>query len=368
MRFLEGIKHRPWYIKLTHWEYWSFNTVYYPIILYWFYLSLKARSFFFFNAANPSIAYGGFLMESKWDIARLLPAAYTPHTSIVRKHDTNETVLALTPAFQFPIICKPDMGSRGRGVAVITNEQQLLAYHQQCPLDYLMQEKVDYPMEAGIFYVRIPGEKNGKITGIVEKEFLRVIGDGISTIRQLLMQNDRFVLQIKQLEILLDADMEKVLPKNESHVLVPFGNHARGCRFIDRSDRINDSLTSMFDAVCQAVPDFYFGRLDIRFESWDQLERGENFSIIELNGAGSEPTHMYDERHRLWDAWKEIIRHWNWLHKISIANHRLGYRYLNVKEGRKMFADSKAIDHQMHDFIFEPPKNTAVNEPIIVCG
>jgi len=358
MRFFEGIKHSPWYIRLTHWEYWSFNTVYYPIIFYWFYLSIKARSFFFFNAANPSIAYGGFLMESKWDIARLLPASYTPHTSIVRKQDTVETVLALVTQFQFPIICKPDMGSRGRGVAVIANEQELLAYHEQCPLDYLMQEKIDHPMEAGIFYVRIPGEKKGRITGIVEKEFLKVTGDGHSTIRELLLQNDRFVLQIKQMEILLSSEMETILPRNEGRLLMPFGNHARGCRFIDSSNRISAQLTDAIDAICQAVPEFYFGRMDIRFESWEQLEKLKHFSVIELNGAGSEPTHMYDERNSLLDGWKEILRHHKFLYDVSVANHKKGHRYLTVAEGKKMFADSKEIDKKMDGFIFKPPAVT----------
>jgi hypothetical protein len=31
----------------------------------------------------------------------------------------------------------------------------------------------------------------------------------------------------------------------------------------------------------------------------EELEQGINFSIVELNGAASEPTHIYDPKHSL---------------------------------------------------------------------
>lgn len=355
MNFIKNIQRQPWYIKLTHWEYWSFNTVYYPIVWYWLWLGIKARSFFFFNASNPSIAFGGFLMESKWDIAKILPETYTPQTSIIRKNDSPQLLLQKVKAFEFPIICKPDMSSRGRGVAVIHNEQELLAYQQQCPLDFLLQEKINYPLEAGIFYVRMPGEESGIITGIVEKEFMTIQGNGFSSIRELVLLNDRFLLQLKPLELMLGQQMNEVLLKGEQRILVPFGNHARGCRFIDGSQRINEQLTRSLDAVCSQVPGFYYGRLDIRFESWKALERGDQFSIIELNGSGSEPTHIYDERWTIFRAWKEIIRHWKWLHKVSVANHKQGAPYLSLADSRKMFRDNKEIDRLMEGFTYVAP-------------
>ena len=349
---LKKLKRKAWLIKLLHWEYWSFNTVYLPIIWYWFYLALRARSFFFFNAANPTIKFGGFLMESKWDIYDLLPKEHTPLTAIVYKADDRFTVEKKAVAFNFPIICKPDMGSRGRGVAVVHNLHELAAYHAQCPLDYLMQEKIEYPMEAGIFYVRMPGEKKGIITGIVEKEFLAVTGDGVHTIRELVIKNDRYLLQHDALQAMLGEKMNKVLNRDEKKLLVPFGNHARGCRFINSTYRANAALTKTIDELCRQVEGFYFGRLDIRFESWEQLERGEAFSIIELNGSGSEPTHMYDPSHTIWHAWKEIIKHWHWLYRVSKANHAKGHIYLSYAESKKMFSDNKHIDRLMERFTF----------------
>lgn len=358
MSWMKQIKLQPWFIKLTHWEYWSFNTVYLPIIWYWFYLSLKARSFFFFNASNPSIKYGGFLMESKWDIYPLLPQLHTPLTAIIRKNSTIKQLLSNAALFQFPIVCKPDLGSRGRGVAIIHNEHELLAYQRSCPLDFLLQEKIDYPLEAGIFYVRMPGEKNGIITGVVEKEFLQVTGDGFTTIRQLLMRNNRFMLQLPVLETMLGNAMEDIPCKGETRLLVPFGNHARGCKFINASFRITAELTQSIDEVCGQIDGFYFGRLDIRFQSWHELEKGNCFSIIELNGAGSEPTHMYGSK-TVFAAWREIIAHWKWLYRISAANHKNGVAYLSYQESKAMFSNSKRCDKMLAQFEFVPRNASA---------
>ena len=83
---------------------------------------------------------------------------------------------------------------------------------------------------------------------------------------------------------------------------------------------------------------FYFGRLDIRFNSWEELKQGKNFSIIELNGSGSEPTHIYDPKHSVFWAWKEITKHWKILYRISKMNHQLKKTpYLTTRMGLDMF-------------------------------
>jgi hypothetical protein len=355
---------KSWFIKLTHWEYWSFNTVYYPILFYYGWLALKARSLCFFNAANPSIQYGGFLMESKWDIHQILPQQYTPSTILIKIEEPFESAKKKASLFSLPFICKPDNGSRGRGVAIIHDYDELEAYHDQCPVDYLVQEKVDYEKEAGIFYVRIPGEEKGRITGIVEKEFLAVTGDGIRTTRQLVMGSKRYLLQISSLNAMLGNQMDEVPAKNEKRVLVPFGNHARGCLFLNATCRVNEKLTTTIDELCKKVEGFFYGRIDIKFESWEGLEQGKGFSIIELNGSGSEPTHIYDPGHSIFKGWKEIMKHWNWMYKVSKANHKNGIRYLKGWEAKKMFRDNAVCEKKLNQFLFVPP---AVKRNTLVC-
>jgi len=178
-----------------------------------------------------------------------------------------------------------------------------------------------------------------------------VRGDGEKTIRDLLSIDPRAILQLPRLEI-TEPDMLNRVPSNgELVTVVPYGNHARGALFLDDSASANEKLISVIDEVCRQIPLFYFGRMDIRYQNRELLEEGKAFYILEVNGAGSEPTHIYDPEHSIFFAWKEIIRHWILLFKISRANHKLGYRYLTVKEGIQMFRKDK-IDSRLLEAMY----------------
>jgi hypothetical protein len=312
----------------------------YPV---WIFLSLRARSFFFFSAANPSIVNGGFLGESKKDIHEIMPPELYPLTMHFKKGTEPLAVLNTLQQhkFNFPLIGKPDRGGRGRGVKVLKNDEDVLSYANSAQLDFHIQQFIDFPHEVGIFWYRMPNEANGRISGIVRKEFLTVQGDGTSTMRQLLMQDTRSLLQLQSLERMYGNELNTVLQRGQKKLLVPYGNHARGAKFLDDTHLIDNQLTNTLNAICSRIDNFYFGRLDIRYKDWGELKQGKNFSVIEVNGAGAEPTHIYDPRHSLFFAWKEIIRHWVILWKISRQNHRRGHRYLNVKEGLRMFREDK---------------------------
>ncbi|HVZ25798.1 MAG TPA: hypothetical protein VG842_07085, partial [Sediminibacterium sp.] len=137
------------------------------------------------------------------------------------------------------------------------------------------------------------------------------------------------------------TDLNQVPGAGENIVLVPFGNHARGAKFLDVSSMADAALEKVINDICTQIPGFYYGRLDIRFASWEELRAGRKFSIIELNGSGSEPTHIYDPSHSIFFAWKEIIRHWGILCRISRENHRrLNLPYLHWRQGVKMLREN----------------------------
>ncbi len=342
---IRTLRTQPWFIKVFNWEYWPFNLLYGPIYLYWIWLMLRARSAFFFNTSNPLIRNGGFLLESKKEIYDLIPACYYPATLLF---PAGTPVQQITDEMQskgltFPVIAKPDIGMRGLMVQKIGSVVELAAYASLSRVEFLVQEFVDYEQEAGIFYYRYPGEERGRISGIVGKEFLTVTGDGTSTIEMLLKKDSRYILQLDTLKETHAATLSEILPNNEQRLLVPYGNHCRGSKFIDISHLNSDTLEHAIDAICREIPEFYFGRLDIRYKNWEDLLAGKNLSIIELNGAGSEPTHIYDPAHSVFFAWKEIIRHWNILYRVSRLNHqRLQLPYMKFSSGIKMLRDNGA--------------------------
>jgi hypothetical protein len=343
MNVFQRILHRPFFIRLLNWEYWPFTPVYIWLYPIWFFLCLRARSLFFFAASNPRIKNGGFLNESKEDVVALIPEQYHPQTAFFSIPANGAIVLneLRRNGLAFPLIGKPNVGGRGRGVKVLADETAVINYVAQAYLDFHIQEYVPWKNEVGIFYYRYPGQANGEISGMVKKEFLSVTGDGQHSIRELLLQDKRALMYMKGLECMHGEGLKQVLPAGEKMIVSPYGNHARGSLFLDHSHLVDEALRATIDNICQQIPEFYFGRLDIRYNTLEELKQGRNFAIIEVNGAGAEPTHIYDPRHSLFFAWKEIVRHWFILERISRMNHRLGHPYLTWKEGVQMFREDK---------------------------
>lgn len=343
---------RLFFHKLTHWEYWPFQVVYIPIYFQWAYYALRSGTIFFFNACNPTIKNGGFFNESKKAIYDLMPPQYYPKTLWVANGTSIEDLLEKMAGsgIRYPLIAKPDIGLRGSAVKKIDDADALTVYNRKADFDFLVQDMIPYPNEIGIFYVRYPDEKSGRITGIAAKEFLVVTGDGTSALKALVKKNPRHAMQLTALEREYGNRLDEIPPAGEKVNLVPYGNHARGAKFIDGSHWVTPQLTQMINDICLQVPGFYFGRLDLMYHTFEELERGKNFSIVELNGAASEPTHIYDPRHSLFFAWKELSRHIRYMYEISVANHKNGAAYLPHKTGMQEYRTHRQQCDKIYHF------------------
>lgn len=321
--------------KVTHWEYWPYQVVYIPVYFQYVYYVIKTRSFFYFNAANPSIRNGGFFMESKKEIYDLIPQKYYPKTLLIENKTAITTIIEQINLnnISFPLICKPNVGLRGAAVKKIFNIKELTLYANKANFDFLVQNLIPFENEIGLFYIKLPSEDKGKITGIVAKEFLILTGNGNNTIRELLNKDLRYQFQLKALEEEYQEKLNDVLKLNETINLVPYGNHCRGTKFIDASNYITPKLTETFNTICSQIDGFYYGRMDIMFDNFEDLENGINFQIVEINGAISEPTHIYDPNHSLLYGWKELTKHFYYLYIISKQNKQKGHPYLTFKQG-----------------------------------
>lgn len=341
----QQIRSRPFLIRLRSWEYWPFAVVYAPVFLYYGWLSLRARSWFFFSASNPGIETGGMRGESKVETLNRIGAAYKPKTLFFSQPQATITNLLnqmMLAGFWFPIIAKPDRGERGFRVERLTTEAELTEYLQTNHQNLIVQEYVDEPLELGVFYYRFPGEGTGTVSSIVVKEFLSVTGNGRQSIRQLLAQNERAVLQQAVLDQRYGKDLDEVLPTGEQRVLMPIGNHCRGTAFLNGNHLITPELTAVFDRIAADIDGFYYGRFDLRCRSVAHLLRGETIRIMELNGAGAEPAHIYQPGFSIWEGWRVLLRHWQVLYQISSENHRRGIPYMTFPEAWGFYQRSRA--------------------------
>jgi len=311
--------------KGLKWEFWPVWFFYIPVYFQYLYYSIRAASFTFFTASNPSMRFGGFSHYSKYNVLKQIDADYLPQTHLIKPpfHQCSPLDFGLS----FPVILKPDMGERGFSVEKINSQQDVNAYLSQSKFPVLLQEFIDYPIELGVMYHRFPGEDKGHITSVVKKEMLFVLGNGVSTLSELIKKGGRTSYHQKMLFEQYADELSNVLAVGEKKQLSEIGNHSRGATFYDANHLINDALHQVFDTIANSIEGYYFGRFDLKVSSLNDLYRARNIKIVELNGANSEPTHIYDPQMSIIKAYKVLFRHWRTLYIISKANHSAGVAY-----------------------------------------
>lgn len=339
------LKLRIFFIRLFHWEFWPIKVLYFPVFIYYLWLSLKARSFFFFSATNPGMETGGLYGLSKYRQLIQLSEEHIPKTLIFDRSKSPETVLSTIhdKGLRFPVIIKPDQAERGIGVEKINSEKELVKHLESIHYDFLIQEFVEVPFEAGVFYIRYPGERAGKIPSLVIKNFLKVCGDGRKTVGELAKRNHRAAMVWRGLVHRQAEVMDYIPEKGEEILLEPIGNHNRGTTFINGNKMISKELAGIFDKITQHLDGFCYGRLDVKAPSREDFLTGKGIKVLEVNGVGSEPAHIYHPGYSLLKAWKTLFKHWTIIYRISKINKGNGVSYMSFREAFAYYGEWKAI-------------------------
>jgi len=321
---------------VSFFEFWPGWLFYAPVVAFWILNAIKYRSVTLPALANPRIDAGGICGESKNDILRLAGPIARPWIAdfvgmtTSGHNDGNDLALAeaamARAGLAYPIVAKPDMSCNGVGVRVVHNPAELAKYLAEFPraTRLQLQELVTYEGEAGIFYIRHPDQKTGRITSVTLKYPPTIIGDGTRTIRALIAADQRLNAVARLLLPKLKDKAERIPEAGEAVRLVFVGNHCRGSTFKDGIDIVSPALTARIDEIARDVKDLFFSRIDLRYESLEALRAGENFKIIEINGSGSEATHIWDPAMTIRAAYKTQFFHYGESFKIGAAIRNLG--------------------------------------------
>lgn len=316
---------------------------YWPMTIAGPLMAIRAKHPCFFTAANPALHAGGMGLESKFQTLQLIPEALQPKTVLAKTgasfFEIEQNIFRA--GINFPLIAKPDIGYRGFLVSKLDSPQELRAYLSRYSVDFLIQEFIDYPEELGIFYYRLPGERRGRVVSLTLKEFLYIEGDGQSTIRQLIERKPRALLQLENLQEDKPDIMNKVPAFGERVNLSVIGNHSRGTQFLNGNEYIDEQLTDTIDQISKSINGFHYGRFDVKCRSLESLKQGLDFKILELNGAFSEPTHIYDTQKSTYlQAVSTIVKHWRLVRRIAVANHKLGVPFMRTTQ---MLSELRAL-------------------------
>lgn len=329
--------------KLTHWETWHHLVKYIPISPVWFWYCLRSRSFWFFTPSNPTLTFGGFEGESKSEMYAQLPPGSFPDCVLINPSISMQEAKTIinSSGIQYPFIVKPDIGMMGFLFRKILNYEELEMYHRLMDAPYFVQALAIYPIEVSVFYYRMPGNITGNITGFLKKEFFHVKGNGISSLKELILNDLNARFRTEELFGKHAANLKKIIPLNEEFILSHALNLSRGGRLISLEEEKDANLLAVFDKLSTYSKSFFYGRYDIKCASIDDLKMGKNFTILEYNGSGAEPHHIYGNGYSLLQAYKIVISHWKILFEISRANRKDGNEVWPFLQGLKFLRDAK---------------------------
>ncbi len=308
--------------------------VYGPVVLQWVALGLIHRSLTLPTAANPRITTGGLCGESKTAILDLVAGAprdlLAPYATIVTGADDPAAARAAIAAagLALPLVVKPDIGCNGTGVRLAADGAALDRTLAEFPrgVRLVLQKLIPWEGEAGIFYIRHPDAPAGAITSLTLKHAPTVTGDGVARLGALIDADPRH-RRLKHLYLGRLAGRLGTVPARGERVRLVFaGNHCKGSIFRNGAGEITPALGAAVERLARAMPDFHFGRIDVRYRSLAELREGTGFSVIEINGLGSEATHIWDPDSTLREVWEAQFHHYGAAWAIGRAMRARGFR------------------------------------------
>ena len=329
--------------RFSFFEFWPTWLMYIPVVCQWLALALKYRSLTLPLIANPKLPLSGMVGVPKSQLLSQaqgeLQQQILPWFTVIRTEDALEVQVGnleqvlKTHHIQYPFVGKPDIGCRGAGVKLIKNRMELVQCLHKYPVGAAMmiQRLSDYEPEAGIFYVRHPDQPQGKIISMALKYMPYVIGDGQHTLAELIARDDRAGELQHLYQNRHQAHWHEIVPAGKPYRLIFSASHSKGAIFKDASHLITPELTRKLDALMHDIPDFHYGRLDVKFKNVDQLTTGTDLQIVEINTASSEPLHIWDSNTPFRAAVRSLLFQYRTLFELGHANRQQGHRPPGLK-------------------------------------
>lgn len=292
--------------------------------------AVRLRKANFFAAVNPSLGNGGLYNYSKFEAQNHFPNANLPNTCLIHSEEDFNMILSRIKSqnHHFPFIIKPDVGERGKGVKLIQNTEELDIYLNEHPSEaYLVQEFIKKSQEYGVFFLKNPVTGEFSIPSLTRKISLQVIGDGVSSISELIQNHPR----ASRYQNLIQSSNPTSIPMLDEVVkLSPMGNHCKGAVFLDYSAYISSEMVAAFERIFESVGGINYGRLDVKVDELSDLCDPEKIIILEVNGANAEPIHMYSPEKNYQEGLKTIN---SYFQKMGMMDkHNLAGRRSQFKE------------------------------------
>jgi hypothetical protein len=311
-----------------------------PMLTQWLWLSARYASITLPSSANPSILTGGMVGEGKMDYFSIMGeramAFVTPTVCVtcmgVQSLPDVQAAMA-GKGIEWPVVVKPNLGWCGFGVRKVAGIGEMRAYLRVFPQgeQLVIQDCLDDPGEAGIFYMRHPDEPRGHIIGMLLRQFPRVVGDGVHTVAELMAADARACRLGSDGASEPGCDLAAVPAAGEVVRLATVASTRVGGLYRDGSALVTPELSAAIDAIAGDMQDFHVGRFDVKYTEIEALRAGHGFRIIEVNGAGSEAVHAWDPQLSLRQAYAIVFAKQRRLFAIGDAMRSRGHAPVGLR-------------------------------------
>ena len=330
--------------QTSFFEFWPTWLMYLPVVLQTAVLAIRHRSLTLPLIANPKLPLSGMvgvakselLAQAKGDCEKTILSWFLHiKSSASLKAQVKQIAEQVEEQnFGWPVVCKPDIGCRGSGVKLVHNVEELQNTLSHYPegSSMMVQHLASWEPEAGVFYVRNPNEAQGRIISLALKYTPYVVGDGKSTLKELIDADPR-ASQLQHLYLSRHENhLDTIITADEPYRLIFAASHCRGAIFRDAQNHITPELTARIDGLMKELPDFYYGRLDIKFRDLDSLKQGKNIEIVEINSASSESLHIWDRQTSFGEAVRSLMFQYRTLFELGAQNRKRGFSTPALRE------------------------------------
>ena len=264
-----------------------------PLMLSWLRFAWRHRSLTLPTVANPRLqgrgGSGDLLSDYLVDVAIQERSWIADFVVVTRGGGSAALYADLDRAVQsignagltFPLIAKPDLKWHGQGVRRIDDVQALREYLRDFPggARLVLQRFVPYAGEAAVLYARLPGAESGRILSLTFRHHPQVVG----------------------------APSAPTIAHDARRYITP-------------------ALEARFDAIAKSMSEFHYGRFDLRFAAADDLKRGENFSIVGVNGIGAEAIDVLATHLPVAEAYRRLVDQQRIVFLIGERNRARGFK------------------------------------------
>ena len=310
-----------------------------PMALQWAWLSLRCRSLTLPSVANPRIIAGGLVGDTKSEHFASMGAharsRVAPFT-LLRVAGVDQLAAAMSAMrdaeLRFPVVAKPDLGCCGFGVRRLDDALELADYLARYPLgeSLMLQRYLDEPGEAELFYARHPEQAQGQLLRILLRHYPQVVGDGVSTVAQLIGADRRLArAHRRRREHIVHYNPHRIPAKGEAVRLSLIGSIRVGGRCEDASTLATSELLATVEAVAGDMPQFHVGRFDVRYSNLQELRAGR-FTIMQVNGAGSGAEQAWDPGYSLRQVYRIVFARQRMLFALGAYHRARGHRPIGM--------------------------------------